>query len=152
MAGFFTTIGVAVAIILVLCVLFASVTRGFKAMFLGIVARLRQALSGTQEPAHGKPGGGIFTTGGSQGEPLMKEIVITAGQCQYCGRTYIGTSADSECPLKAVEFMGASKVLCQDCLTRLMTDFQRSEKSREKKYSSSAQELRDLLSNIGNNK
>ncbi|MBD5646565.1 MAG: hypothetical protein HDQ89_02730 [Desulfovibrio sp.] len=151
MAGFFTTIGVAVAIILVLCVLFASVTRGFKAMFLGIVARLREALSGTQESAPGKPGGGIFTTGGSQGEPLMKEIVITAGQCQCCGRTYIGTSADSECPLKAVQFMGASKVLCQDCLTRLMADFQRSEKSREKKYSSSAQDLRDLLSNIGSN-
>ena len=150
MAGFFTTIGVAVAIILVLCVLFASVTRGFKAMFLGIVARLRQALSGTQEASPGQATGGFFTTG-SQGQPLMKEIVITAGQCQCCGRTYIGTSADSECPLKAVEFMGASKVLCQDCLTRLMADFQRSEKSREKKYSSSAQDLRDLLSNIGNN-
>lgn len=152
MAGFFTTIGVAVAIILVLCLLFASVTRGFKAMFFGIVAKLRGVLSGTQEPAPRTPGGGFFNMGGSRTEPLMKEIVITAGQCQCCGRTYIGTSADSECPLKAVEFMGASKVLCQDCLTRLMTDFQRSDKSREKKYSSSAQDLRDLLSNIGNNK
>ena len=150
MAGFFTTIGVAVAIILVLCLLFASVTRGFKAMFLGIVGKLRQAVSGTEEAAPRKAAGGFFSTG-SQGEPLMKEIVITAGQCQCCGRTYIGTSADSECPLKAVEFIGASKVLCQDCLTRLMTGFQRSEKSREKKYSSSAQDLRDLRSNIGNN-
>lgn len=152
MAGFFTTIGVAVAIILVLCLLFASVTRGFKAMFFGIVAKLRGALSGTQEPAPSTPRGGFFNMGGSRTEPLMKEIVITAGQCQCCGRTYIGTSADSECPLKAVEFMGASKVLCQDCLTRLMADFQRSDKSREKKYSSSAQDLRDLLSNIGSNK
>ena len=152
MAGFFTTIGVAVAIILVLCFLFASVTRGFKAMFFGIVAKLRGALSGTEEGPARTPGGGFFNMGGSQPESLMKEIVITAGQCQCCGRTYIGTSADSECPLKAVEFMGASKVLCQDCLTRLMADFQRSDKSREKKYSSSAQELRDLLSNIGSNK
>ena len=151
MAGFFTTIGVAVAIILVLCLLFASVTRGFKAMFLGIVAKLRQGLSGTPEASPRKAGGGFFTMGGTDSEPLMKEIVITAGQCQCCGRTYIGTSADSECPLKAVEFMGASKVLCQDCLTRLMADFQRSDKSREKKYSSSAQDLRDLLSNIVNN-
>lgn len=151
MAGFFTTIGVAVAIILVLCVLFASVARGFKAMFLGIVAKLREALSGTQETSPRTPGGGFFSMGGSRTEPLMKEIVITTGQCQCCGRTYIGTSADSECPLKAVEFMGAGKVLCQDCLTRLMADFQRSDKSREKKYSPSAQNLRDLLSSLGSN-
>lgn len=68
-----------------------------------------------------------------------------------CGRTSTGTSADSECLLKSVEFMGAVKVLCQDWLARLMADFQRSEKSREKKYSSNARELRDLLSNIGSN-
>lgn len=152
MAGFFTTIGVAVAIILVLCFLFASVTRGFKAMFLGIVAKLREALSGPQAGAPRRARGGFFNMGGGQPESLMKEIVITTGQCQCCGRTYIGTSEDSDCPLKAVEFMGASKVLCQDCLTRLLADFQRSDKSQEKKYSSSAQSLRDLLSNIGSNK
>lgn len=152
MAGFFTTIGVAVAIILVFCFLFASVTRGFKAMFFGIVAKMREWLSGkTTGPFAEAPRQGGFFTGGKPGS-LMKEIVITAGQCQCCGRTYIGTSADTECPLKAVEFMGASKVLCQDCLDRLMADFQRSDKSHEKQYSSSARNLRDLLSNIGNDR
>ena len=150
MAGFFTTIGVAVAIILALCFLFASVTRGFKAMFLGIVVKLREALAGTGAGAPRRPGGGVFHNG-RQTESLMKEIIITTGQCQCCGRTYIGTSEDSDCPLKAVEFMGTGKVLCQDCLTRLMADFQRSGKSRERKYSPSARNLRDLLSSVGDN-
>lgn len=150
MAGFFMTLGVAAGIILVFCLLFASVAAGFKAMFLGIAARLREALSGGTAPRDGRAGSFGFGLGGRQ-EPLMKEIVITTGKCQCCGRTYIGTSQDSDCPLKAVEFMGAGKVLCQDCLERLMADFQRSAVSREKRYSASARELRDLLSTLGNN-
>ncbi|WP_165075144.1 MULTISPECIES: hypothetical protein [unclassified Desulfovibrio] len=148
MAGFFMTLGVAAGIVLALCLLFASVAAGFKAMFLGIAARLREALSGAT-PAHtGRAGGFSF---GARQEPLMKEIVITTGKCQCCGRTYIGTSQDSDCPLKAVEFMGAGKVLCQDCLERIMADFQRSAVSGEKRYSASARELRDLLSSLGGN-
>ena len=146
MAGFFTTIGVAVAIILVLSFLFASVAAGFKAMCSGIVARLREAAAQAPGPRQGGLFGGL---GQRRDEPLMKEIVITTGRCQGCGRTYVGTSEDSDCPLKAVEFLGASKVLCQDCLTRLLADFQRSGESRETKYSASARNLRDLLSRIG---
>ncbi|MDE6734757.1 MAG: hypothetical protein K2J64_04740 [Desulfovibrio sp.] len=148
MAGFFMTLGVAAGIILAFCLLFMSVAAGFKAMFLGIAARLREALTGAA-PAH--PGrAGSFGFGGRQ-EPLMKEIIITTGKCQCCGRTYIGTSQDNDCPLKAVEFMGTGKVLCQDCLERIMADFQRTAVSREKRYSASARELRDLLSSLGSN-
>lgn len=152
MSGFFTALGAAVAIILVLCVLFASVTSGFKAMFLGIVNKIREGLPKDNGQPLRQAGDRLFNMGQQQPEPLMKEIVITTGKCQCCGRTYIGTTDDSDCPLKAVEFMGTSKVLCQDCLNRLMTDFQRSGVSQEKKFSSSAESLRDLLSNIGNNK
>lgn len=152
MPGFFTTLGVAVAIILVFCVLFASVTSGFKAMFLGIVNKIREGLSEGNAATLRQAGDRIFKMGQQRPESLMREIVITTGKCQCCGRTYIGTTDDSDCPLKAVEFMGASKVLCQDCLNKLMADFQHSGVSQEKKYSSSAENLRDLLSSIGNNK
>ena len=150
MSGFFTALGAAVAIILVLCVLFASVTSGFKAMFLGIVNKIREGLPKESGQTLRQAGDKLFSMGQRQPESLMKEIVITTGKCQCCGRTYIGTTDDSDCPLKSVEFMGTSKVLCQDCLNQLMTDFQRSGFSQEKKFSSSAEGLRDLLSNIGN--
>lgn len=152
MSGFFTALGVAVAIILVLCVLFASVTSGFKAMFLGIVNKIREGLPKENRQMLRQTGDKLFKMEQQQPESLMKEIVITTGKCQCCGRTYIGTTDDSDCPLKAVEFMGTSKVLCQDCLNQLMTDFQRSGVSQEKKFSSSAEGLRDLLSTIGNSK
>ncbi|MBD5418332.1 MAG: hypothetical protein HDR50_11990 [Desulfovibrio sp.] len=150
MSGFFTALGAAVAIILVLCVLFASVTSGFKAMFLGIVNKIREGLPKDNGQTLRQAGDKLFNMGQQQPESLMKEIVITTGKCQCCGRTYIGTTDDSDCPLKAVEFMGTSKVLCQDCLNQLMSEFQRSGVSQEKKFSSSAEGLRDLLSNIGN--
>ena len=152
MSGFFTALGAAVAIILVLCVLFASVTSGFKAMFLGIVNKIREGLPKDNGQTLRQAGDKLFNMGQQHPESLMKEIVITTGKCQCCGRTYIGTTSDSDCPLKAVEFMGTSKVLCQDCLNQLMSEFQRSGVSQEKKFSSSAESLRDLLSNIGNNK
>ncbi|MDE7241526.1 hypothetical protein [Desulfovibrio sp.] len=152
MAGFITTIGVAIAIILVFCVLFASVTAGFKAMFLAIVNKIRGGLPTDSGQTLRQAGSKLFNMGQQRPDSLMKEIVITTGKCQCCGRTYIGTTEDTECPLKAVEFMGASKVLCQDCLNRLVTDFQRSGVSEEMKYSSSAGHLRDLLSNMGTGK
>lgn len=150
MPGFITTLGVAVAIILVLCLLFASVTAGFKAMFLGIVNKIREGLPTESGQTLRQAGSKLFNIGQQRPESLMKEIVITTGKCQCCGRTYIGTTADSDCPLKAVEFMGTSKVLCQDCLNQLMTEFQRNGVSQEKKFSTSAESLRDLLSNFGN--
>lgn len=81
-------------------------------------------------------------------EAMMDIVTITAGTCQSCGRTFIGTTADKDCPLKVVKFMGETKVICDDCLKKLLAEFNKTHVSSEKHYSKSANDLKNMLAKV----
>lgn len=84
-------------------------------------------------------------------EAMMDIVTLTSGTCQSCGKKFIGTTEDTNPPLKVVTFMGESRVLCNDCLARIMAEFNRSQESKETKYSKSALKLQELLASTQNN-
>lgn len=79
-------------------------------------------------------------------EAMMDIVTLTSGTCQSCGRTFIGTTEDKEPALRVVTFMGESRVLCNECLNRVMGEFNSSHKSCGTRYTQSALRLKELLS------
>lgn len=85
-------------------------------------------------------------------EAMMDIVTLTSGTCQSCGKKFIGTTEDKDPPLRVVTFMGESRVLCNDCLARILKEFNSSHESRETRYSQNAMKLKDLLSSTQDNK
>ena len=82
----------------------------------------------------------------------MDIVTLTSGTCQSCGKKFIGTTEDKDPPLRVVTFMGESRVLCNDCLSRIMKEFNSSHESGETMYSQNAMKLKELLSSTQGNK
>lgn len=97
MKVFFTVIFAALGVIFLCVIIF----EGFKALMLRIMNAIRNFLGGKrgQDNSRKSPDSG-------NPESMMNVITITSGSCQCCGKIWIGTSRDKDCPLKEVEFMG----------------------------------------------
>lgn len=78
-------------------------------------------------------------------EAMMDIVTLTSGTCQSCGKTFIGTTEDKDPPLRSVTFMGERRILCDECLGRIMAEFNSSRNSKETRYSQSAIKLKELL-------
>lgn len=105
-------------------------------LFAGIKALFRQMKSGIKNVFSGKK---------ESPEAMMDIVTLTSGSCQSCGKKFIGTADDKNPPLKVVTFMGESRVLCNECLDRVLAEFNRSQSSSETRYSQSAMRLKELL-------
>lgn len=123
---------------LVLICLGAFLFAGMKALFLRVKNNIKNKLSG--KDSQPSP------------EAMMDIVTLTSGTCQSCGKKFIGTSEDKDPPLRVVTFMGESRVLCNDCLARIMTEFNSSHESQETRYSQNAMKLKELLSSTHDNK
>ena len=125
-------------IVLVILVPLALICLG-AFLFAGIKAWLARARDAIKNKFSGK---------GKQAPPeaMMDIVTLTSGTCQSCGKKFIGTTEDKNPPLRVVTFMGESRVLCNDCLARIMAEFNRSQESKETRYSKSAIKLQELLS------
>lgn len=111
---------------------------GIKALFLRIKTGVLNKLFGRKAQA--------------QPEAMMDIVTLTSGTCQSCGKKFIGTTEDKDPPLRVVTFMGESRVLCNDCLARIMKEFNSSRKSGETMYSQKAMKLKELLSSTQDDK
>lgn len=135
MRAFFTIIFGALAIIVLALIMYV----GFKSL-LGRALRRIKAFFGFAGN----------DTEQSQADAAMKTVNITTGQCQNCGRTWVGTTADTDTPLTEVEFMGEKRILCAECLAKLKAEFDHSGESSEKKYTRSAKNLGEMLDDMRN--
>lgn len=102
---------------------------GIKALFKQIKARVKNKFSHEKTPP----------------EAMMDIVTLTSGTCQSCGKTFIGTTEDKNPPLRVVNFMGESRILCNECLERILAEFNRSQSSEETRYTQSALKLKELL-------
>lgn len=109
---------------------------GIKALFFRIKRRIREKFFHKKEQ--------------KRPEAMMDIVTMTSGTCQSCGRKFIGTTEDKEPPLKVVTFMGESRVLCNECLARIMAEFNSSHVSGETRYTESALKLKELLASQHN--
>lgn len=82
---------------------------------------------------------------------MVETVTLTAGTCDCCGRTFIGTTSDEESQLQIVKFMGVSKNICKDCLKRLFDNFNREKGRGETLYSENAKKLKDMLEKMDKN-
>lgn len=145
MKSFFGVIFIFLAIVFICTTIFA----GFKALCLRIIDRIRENVQSYRNDASAIPAA-IKNRMKPRKRDLMKVISLTTGQCESCGRTFIGTTDDEDCPLNEIEFMGEQKTLCTDCFEKLMQDFRRSGQSDEKWFSKNAQHLKNILSDCIN--
>lgn len=131
-------------IILVVLVPLAVICLG-AFLFAGIKALFQRLKTKLSDKIHGRK---------SQIPPeaMMDIVTLTSGTCQSCGKTFIGTTEDKDPPLRVVTFMGESRVLCNDCLARIMKEFTSRHESNETHYSQNAMKLKELLSSTQNNK
>lgn len=75
----------------------------------------------------------------------MSVVNLTTGTCARCGENFVGTSADTSCPIMKVTFMGVTKIMCKSCHQQLLAEFEKAEKSGKVTFSDSANKLTKLF-------
>ena len=147
MGAFFSTIGVAVALFLIFLFIVFISSIGIKSVLFPMFEFIESLCNKFKFQKHKD----IFKSDDVK-DGAMKTISITSGTCSCCGKKYIGTTDDENTPLKEVSIFGETKVLCYNCLDKLVKQWEKKNKTNEVIFTQSAENLKNIFNNKEENK